>query len=376
MLPPTQRLPQARELIEMDRYFVLHAPRQTGKTTALGTLASELTAEGDTVALMFSCERAKSAGDDYAAAETILLKSLRQATEWAGWPEELLPPDPWPEAPAGTRFGSALTEWCHRSPRRIVLFLDEIDALQGNSMVSILSQLRDGHNARPGGRPFPTSVALCGLRDLRDYKVASGGDPGRTNPASPFNIIAKSLRLGDFTTDEIAELYDQHTQATGQEFTKDAVDRVFELTQGQPWLVNALANEVVVDMKVSGTINTAQVDEAKERLIRARATHLDALVARLREPRVERVIEPILAGMWPDMDTSFDDDVSYVHDLGLIRGIRDLEIANPVYREVLLRVLGARTERFVKADPHSFVLPDGRFDLPRLLREFVVFWRE
>ncbi|MEV1176307.1 hypothetical protein [Nonomuraea sp. NPDC049784] len=67
--------------------------------------------------------------------------------------------------------------------------MDEIDALQGNSLVSILSQLRDGHNARPEGYPFPACVVLCGLRDLRDYKVASGGDPGRSNPASPFNLI-------------------------------------------------------------------------------------------------------------------------------------------------------------------------------------------
>lgn len=376
MLPPTRRLPQARELIEMDRYFVLHAPRQTGKTTALRTLASELTTEGDTAALMFSCERAKAAGDDYAAAETIVLESLREAAEWAGWPEELLPPDPRPDAPAGTRFGAALTEWCHRCPRRVVLLLDEIDALQGNSMVSVLSQLRDGHNARPGGRPFPTSVVLCGLRDVRDYQVASGAEPGRSNPASPFNIVTESLRLGDFTADEIAELYDQHTRATGQEFAKDAVDRVFELTQGQPWLVNSLAFETVLMSRTTQTITTGQVEEAKERLIRKRATHLDALVARLREPRVERVIEPILAGTWPGTDTSFDDDVSYVHDLGLIRGTRELEIANPIYREVLLRVLGDRTERFVRADPHSFVMPDGRFDLPRLLEEFVVFWRE
>jgi hypothetical protein len=360
----------------MDRYFVLHAPRQTGKTTALRTLASELTAEGDIAALMLSCERAKSAGDDYAAAESLLLDSLREAAEWSGWPDELLPPDPWPQVTPGSRFGSALTEWCHRCPRRVVLFLDEIDAVQGNSLVSILSQLRDGHNARPGGRPFPVSVVLCGLRDLRDYKVASGGEPGRSNPASPFNIVTESLRLGDFSADQIAELYDQHTRATGQEFTKDAVDRVFELTQGQPWLVNALANEITIQMKVTSAITAGQVEDAKERLIRKRATHLDALVARLHEPRVERVIEPIVAGTWPGMDTSFDDDVSYVHDLGLIRGARELEIANPIYREVLLRVLGARTERFVKADPHSFVLPDGRFDLPRLLEEFVVFWRE
>lgn len=376
MLPAAQRLPQAPVLIEMDRYFVLHAPRQTGKTTTLDALASELTAGGDIAALTFSCERAKSAGDDYAAAESLLLDSLREAAEWSGWPDELLPPDPWPQVTPGSRFGSALTEWCHRCPRRLVLFLDEIDALQGNSMVSILSQLRDGHNARPAGRPFPASVVLCGLRDLRDYKVASGGAPGGSNPASPFNIVAESLRLGDFTTDQIAELYDQHTQETGQEFTKDAVDRVFELTQGQPWLVNALAFEITQRLGVTTAITAGQVEEAKERLIRKRATHLDALVARLHEPRVERVIEPILAGTWPDTDSSFDDDVSYVHDLGLIRGTRDLEIANPIYREVVLRVLGDRTERFVKADPHSFVLPDGRFDLPRLLEEFVVFWRE
>ncbi|HUR02147.1 MAG TPA: hypothetical protein VM347_06395, partial [Nonomuraea sp.] len=332
--------------------------------------------EGGIAALMFSCERAKSAGDDYAAAESLLLDSLREAAEWSGWPKELLPPDPWPQVTPGSRFGAALSEWCHRCPRRVVLFLDEIDAMQGNSMVSILSQLRDGHNARPGGRPFPASVVLCGLRNLRDYRVASGGDPDRSNPASPFNIVAESIRLGDFTTDEIAGLYGQHTQATGQEFTKDAVDQVFELTQGQPWLVNALAFEIILQVGMTPTITAAQVEEAKERLIRKRATHLDALVARLREPRVERVIEPILAGTWPDTDTSFDDDASYVHDLGLIRGTRTLEIANPIYREVLLRVLGNRTERFVMADPHSFVLPDGRFDLPRLLEEFVVFWRE
>ncbi|GAA1702123.1 ATP-binding protein [Nonomuraea bangladeshensis] len=376
MLPPTQRLPQARELIEMDRYFVLHAPRQTGKTTTLDTLASELNAEGDITALMFSCESAKAAGDDYPAAESLLLDSLREAAEESGWPDELLPPDPWPQSSPGSRFRAALREWCRRSPRRVVLLLDEIDALQGNSMVSILSQLRHGHNARHKGLPFPASVVLCGLRDVRDYKVASGGPSDGSNPASPFNIVADSLRLGDFTADDIAELYDQHTQATGQEFTKDAVDRAFELTQGQPWLVNALAYEIISKMRVTGAITCERVEEAKERLIRARATHLDSLVARLHEPRVERVIEPIVAGTYPDTDAAFDKDVSYVHDLGLIRGTRDLEIANPIYREVLLRVLGDRTERFVKAEPRSFVLPDGRFDLPRLLQEFVTFWRE
>ncbi|MFD2349742.1 AAA family ATPase [Nonomuraea ferruginea] len=248
MIPPTPRLPEARTLIDTDRYFVVHAPRQTGKTTGLRTLASELTAERDIAALAFSCERAKVAGDDYAAAESILLQSIREAAERSGWPKKLLPPDPWPQATPGTRFGTGLSAWCRRSPRRIVLLFDEIDALQGNSLVSFLCQLRDGHNARPDGHPFPASVILCGLRDVRDYKTAVGADPGRCNPTSPFNIVTKSLRLGDFTAYQIGELYGQHTEATGQEFTKDAVERVFELTQGQPWLVNAVAHEITFEM--------------------------------------------------------------------------------------------------------------------------------
>ncbi|MGR6921894.1 ATP-binding protein [[Actinomadura] parvosata] len=375
MLPPAPRLPEARALIEMDRYFVLHAPRQTGKTTTLRTLASELTAEGGFAALMLSCERAKTAGDDVGWAESLLLESLRQAAERSGWPKKLLPPASWPEVTRGTRFGAALSEWCRRCPRPVVLFLDEADGLQGNSLVSILSQLRDGRNARPEGYPFPASLVLCGLRDVRDYKVASGGVADRFNAASPFDIIADSLRLGDFTADQIAELYDQHTQATGQEFTKDAVDRVFELTQGQPWLVNSLAHEITVKMRVTGTITVEPVEDAKERLIRARAMHLDSLAARLHEPRVKRVLEPIVAGgSYTDRHNS--DDLSYARDLGLITLKPPPRVANPIYREVILRVLGDLTEQNVHADPHSFVLPDGRFDLPRLLEEFVVFWRE
>ncbi|MFI7134675.1 hypothetical protein ACIBQ1_54055 [Nonomuraea sp. NPDC050153] len=150
-------------------------------------------------------------------------------------------------------------------------------------------------------------------------------------------MLADSLRLGDFAADQIAELYDQHTQATGQEFTKDAMDRVFELAQGQPWLVNALAHEITFEMGVSGAITTARVDEAKERLIQERPVHLDALMARLYEPRVERVIRAIMEGTLPGTDASFDDDVSYVRDLGLIRGTGAPEIANPIYREFLLR---------------------------------------
>ncbi|WP_322761457.1 AAA family ATPase [Frankia sp. Cr2] len=373
MIPASRRLPEAPGLVEQLGYFVVHAPRQTGKTTALRALADELTATGDYAALHFSCELGEAAGDDYGAAQHGILQEIRSRAETA-LPPDLGPP-PWPDVPDANLLKEALKAWARTCPRPLVLFFDEIDALRGQSLISVLRQLRAGYNERPDG--FPASVALCGLRDVRDYKIASGGDPNRLGTASPFNIKLESLRLGDFTPDEVRELYTQHTTETGQPFTAEAVDRAIELTAGQPWLVNALAREIVEKLAVPAPewITLDHVETAKERLILARATHLDSLAARLAEPRVRRVVEPVLAGTLAQLDP-YDDDLQYVRDLGLVATTAPIRIANPIYHEVIVRVLGANVEANVVADPRGFVLPDGRFDFSMLLREFAEFWRE
>ncbi|MFC4912392.1 hypothetical protein [Actinomadura gamaensis] len=375
MLPPEPRLPAARELIDDGLYFVLHAPRQTGKTTTLAALAHTLNSEGRYLAIHFSCEDAKVTGDDYGAAEDAVLTAIREGCAAFDIPPDCLPPPTWPESSPGSRLRLALSAWSRRSPRPLVLFFDEIDGLSGAGMVSVLSQLRNGYTTNP--EYFPHSVALCGLRDVRDYKTASGGDPGKRSGSSPFNIKAESLRLEDFTFAEISELYGQHTEETGQEFTPHAIQRAFEASQGQPWLVNALARHVTRKMRVplSEPISDAHMDEAVERLILERATHLDSLVDRLSEPRVHRVVEPILAGTFPQWDESYNDDLSFVRDLGLVSRGRPVQIANPIYQEVIVRVLSQGLEASIDADPRAFLLPDGRLDIPRLLSEFVAFWR-
>ncbi|MGH3247092.1 MAG: AAA family ATPase [Trebonia sp.] len=377
MLPPEPRLPDARTLIEQSSYFIVHAPRQTGKTTTLAALAQDVTAEGRHVALRFSCERAKVTHDDYGAAETLVLTAIAEEARGQCLGAELMPPSPWPDAPAGSRLRAGLTAWAERCPLPLVLFFDEIDALRGDSLISVLSQLRDGFSSRP--RSFPASVVLCGLRDVRDYRVASGADPARLGTSSPFNVSVRSMRMGDFTRNQVAELYGQHTAETGQEFTAESVDRAFEYSQGQPWLVNAIAYEITGTMgiKPPEPITVAHVDQAKERLILARATHMDYLATRLAEPRVKGVIEPLLAGDFPvDADPVYDDDVSYVRDLGLIARNDPVRVANPIYKEVIVRVLGRGVQRVVTAEPRSFLLPDGRLDFGRVLTEFAAFWRE
>ncbi len=372
MIPALSRLPEVPGLVAGRKYFVVHAPRQTGKTTTLDALAAELTASGDYAALSFSCEAGEPHGDDIGAAERVILEEIRDWAEFA-LPAELRPPR-WPEAPAGSLLKTALAAWARVCPRPLVLFFDEIDSLRGQSLLSVLRQLRAGYR-RPRPAGFPASVALCGMRDVRDYKAAAGGDPTRLGTASPFNIAIKSFRLGDFTPGEVAELYAQHTAETGQEFAPAAVARTVELTAGQPWLVNALAREIVQEMAVPAPepITLDHVEQAKERLILARATHLDSLVEKLTEPRVRRVIEPVLAGTTTRLDP-YDDGLLYTRDLGLIAPADPVRIANPIYREVIIRVLGAEVQANVVADPRSFVLADGRLDFPTLLREFTAFW--
>jgi hypothetical protein len=91
---------------------------------------------------------------------------LRPGGSIPALPPELGPP-PWPQAPDETLLGDALAAWARVCPRPLVLFFDEIDALRGASLISVLRQLRAGFNERPAG--FPASVALCGLPDVRGY---------------------------------------------------------------------------------------------------------------------------------------------------------------------------------------------------------------
>jgi hypothetical protein len=177
----------------------------------------------------------------------------------------------------------------------------------------------------------------------------------------------------------VATLYGQHTEETGQVFQPAALDQVWELTQGQPWLVNALGYETCFKMEAgrdrSKPISAAMVAEAKERLILRRETHLDQLVDKLREERVRRVIEPVLAGQ-TQPEYLPEDDVLYVRDLGLIRTDGQLRIANKIYQEIIPRALTYTTQVTISHEPAWYLLPDGRLDMDKLLAAFQAFFRE
>ncbi len=375
MLPPERRIPGVHRLIDQELYFVIHAPRQVGKTTCFRTLAQTLTAEGNYAALHASCEMAQAMGKNIEGAVQAIVEALLKEARLQ-LPNELRPPKV-PHVSSATRLNLFLAQWAETCPLPVVLFLDEIDALLDESLVSVLRQLRDGYMSRPGA--FPQSVALIGLRDVRDYKVSIRPKTASLGTSSPFNIKVDSITIRNFTQDEVAELYLQHTEETGQTFTDEALEMAWDLTRGQPWLVNALAR-LVVEKDVADRhtpITAAHIEAAKEAIIQRRDTHLDSLVHKLREPRVRRIIEPILAGELL-LGERLDDDLAYVEDLGLIQRHDGgyVHIANPIYQEVLPRTLAYSIQGNIPNPTAWYIKEDGSLDIDALLSAFLSFWKQ
>ncbi len=367
-------------LIDRQKYFLLHAPRQTGKTTCLLALMDYLNREGRYRALYANIEGAQTAREDVdrgmAAICSVLGRSARlylQDPGLADWYR-----DGGAAVPADDRLAQILECWAAADPRPAVLLLDEVDALVGDTLIAVLRQLRAGYTQRP--HHFPQTVILCGVRDLRDYRIHACSEPSPITGGSAFNIKAESLRLGDFTAAEVVTLLQEHTTETGQVFTTEALARVWDLTQGQPWLVNALAYQTCFRLPEgrdrSRPITVDLIDQAKERLIINRVTHLDQLADKLREERVRRVIEPMLAGN--ALAGVPEDDIQYLIDLGLCRMAsgQGLTIANPIYREVLPRALAFTPQASLPQIAPTWLNPDGSLNAERLLDAFLAFWRQ
>ena len=381
-LPPLSRwdLDAILTLIDQKKYFLLHAPRQTGKTSCLLALMEHLNREGHYRAVYANIEAAQAAREQLEPAMSTICSVIGRAVRLYQGDSSLLD---WlwemgARIPAGDRLSALLEFWANADPRPAILLLDEVDALVGDTLIALLRQLRAGYTQRP--HAFPQTIILCGVRDLRDYRIHASSESEPITGGSAFNIKAESLRLGDFDANEVRRLLLEHTAETGQVFTPEALDRVWELTLGQPWLVNALAYRACFKLHQgrdrTQPITLERIEQAKESMIVERVTHLDQLAHKLQEPRVRRIIEPMLAGS--ALGEAPEDDRDYLLDLGLLRrdGSGGLVIANPIYREVLPRALASGPQDSLPAINPSWLAPDGSLDAERLLDAFLAFWRQ
>jgi hypothetical protein len=263
------------------------------------------------------------------------------------------------------------------APKPPIVLFDEVDVLQDATMISFLRQLRSGFSARGVGI-FSVSLALVGMRDLKDYLVsAKDGKP--VNQGSPFNIKVDSAELSNFTPKDIARLFAQRTAETGQQISGEALGYVYEQSKGQPWIVNSLfmrATMRILDENIRETVTIDYIRQAREQMILARETHLDALAFRMENSEVQNVMETLLTG---NVDTRLSKSEGFrlCLDLGLV-AIEDGEtmVANPIYREFLARQMTYDVQLAIPKPTFHWENADGSLDMDALLQAFQRFWRE
>jgi hypothetical protein len=380
MIDPLARidLPEIESLMDDKRYFVLHAPRQTGKTTSLLALMHHINAKGQYRALYANIEGAQAARGDMDAGVAIIGSVIAHAAHLYLQDHQLME---WLDqkgnrVPAGDRLSSLLAHWAQTTDKPVILLLDEVDALVGDTLISLLRQIRAGYAQRP--EAFPQAMILCGVRDVRDYRIHTGHHEIITG-GSAFNIKAVSLRLGNLTPDETQALWQQHEEATGQLIDKAIYPELWQDTTGQPWLVNALGYEVTWNDRSardrSTPITLERYKAAREQLIQSRATHLDQLADKLKEPRVHGIVAALLEGETTSIDVTTDDQ-QYVEDLGLITTRPQVRIANRIYQEIIPRELTQIAQTRITHQQPWYLDERRHLDMKKLLTAFQQFFRE
>ena len=384
MLSATDRLPEVAALIRKEQYFVVHAQRQCGKTTALLALRNEINSREERVAMYCSLEAVEGVADPAAGLPMIYSRIQTAAGQVAALRDcplrTVAPTTVDPASMAASGISDLLSALSLTAKKPLVVFFDEVDCLCGPTLISFLRQLRDGSISKTKGVDFPASVALVGMRDIRDYKAQIRPDRESLGSTSPFNVLTKAMTLRTFTDDEIAALYAQHTAETGQMFEPDAVRLACAYTCGQPYLVNALARWCVEEIhheNYAEPVTAADMHEAKEKIIRERGTHLDSLMERMKEPRVRRIVEPVMLGQDMALD-ELQDDVRLVLDLGILKMDRGTLVpANPMYAEIIGRYLSWGNQMSVlRKVPETPWAKDDGLDMQGLLLAFQQFWRE
>lgn len=369
-IPALSRVPRVREIIEQGSYFILHAPRGTGKTTLLLDLAALLNRERNYVAAVLSLEPG-AALPSIDAAELAMLDSWRYDLA-AYLPADVAVPR-FPEAPVGNRIGAALSAFAQECPRPLVIFLDGLDALSWDVRSSLVRQVRAGKPRRP--RAFPWSIGFASLRELREMDVPAG--PAReTAPASSTGLDAEIVTLPPFSRSDVATLLSAVQERTGQEVMSSAVDRVYELSQGHPYLVNALGLRVIECVEGRNhPITSVDVEKARDLLLERRGGLLDEISDRARDPRLRAVLEHVVneASKEPPVE-----DVRIAFDLGVVRRSAEgrLVIAAPFWLALVARLIPNAMRSVFPTGQPPWVGPAGELDTDRLLEAFLEFWRK
>jgi hypothetical protein len=345
------------QLILQKKYFLICGPKQCGKTSYLLMLAKALNQKAYVKCLYFNVESLRGVQENLEESiRSVLFEISSRARDTFNddYLEELVPGILERRGPYQA-LNELLTQWSKRSDKPIVLLIDEIDTIEGKVLTSFLSQIRAGYDKRP--TLFPQSIVFCATHDVIDKQ---------------FNIKDATLRINSLRREDMDSMFSDYTDMCGIEISKEAIDRIWRYSSGQPWIISTLAGELfheIAPAKGIKQISADQVEEAIDNVIAKKGNHMEYLVSQLRDDRVKSCLMPILTSGSLTANES-EHDFTFIQELGLVKVDR-AEIANDLYLEMIPRALVDPVSYMLNLDPAAFVRSDGKaLDAMKILHAF------
>ncbi len=360
---PIRRLDSSKvwQLILQKKYFLICGPKQCGKTSYLLALAKAINRNNIAKCLYFNVESLRGVQENLEESiRSVLFEISSRARDTFGddYLEDLVPSILEKRGPFQA-LNELLTQWSKHSDKPIVLFVDEIDTLQGQVLTSFLSQIRAGYDKRPA--LFPQSIIFCATHDVIDKQ---------------FNIKDATLRISFLRREDLDGMFASYTSSFGVTIEKEAIDLIWQYSSGQPWIISTLAGELfheIAPAKAIRSISSSQVGEAIDNIIAKKGNHIEYLVSQLRDERVKRCLIPILAS-GPMTEDISEKDLAFIQELGLIKIDGKVELANDLYREIIPRALMDPIGYMINLDSEKYLREDRSIDAIRLLRSFQFFY--
>ncbi|MCX6581920.1 MAG: AAA-like domain-containing protein [Candidatus Aminicenantes bacterium] len=354
-----------KTMVDLGRYFSIFAPRQSGKTTFIEELCTQLHRDPTYVAVLLGFQEYKNLDKEefYAEIEKYfysqLITRLKQVNcEKTGAVQQFLNQHHLTNNVSFKALFEGLNDLLQF--KKIVVFIDEFDGIPLSELENFLTTLRELYQKHKKlTHKALYSVGLAGIRNIT--KLVVGG-------VSPFNI-ADQVVLPPFSLKNVRDLYAQYTAETDQPFTEPAVKRVYEETQGQTWLVNRLGAILTTDIK-SGTvepIDEKDVEKALQLLLREKNNHFDNLYEKAKlykETFVEIVFDNVKY-------LAYDEEQSWLEQYGLIKDENGhAVVANNIYKSTFVETFFEEVKAYENIPPQRYELPGNRLDMENILLDF------
>jgi len=354
-----------KTMVDLGRYLSIFAPRQSGKTTFFKEFCRRLEKDRAYVPILLSFQ-------DYKSLQTQRFYSLIQKSFYRQLINRLTLVE-CPRLDVIKSFIETCTISDHISFRelfeelnriveqkKIVIFIDEFDGIPRDDLENFLTTLRELYQEYKGREDKALySIGLVGIRNIT--KLIVGG-------VSPFNI-ADQVSLPSFSLQNIHDLYAQFTEETNQSFTELAVEKIFEETAGQPWLVNRLGTILTVNIRPETTepITEEDVEKAIKLLLKERNSHFDNLLEKAKRHK-EAFVEIIFDGVGYNPD---DEDQSWLEQYGLINEKNEkARVANVIYKRRFLKAFFQESDASADISYRGYYTADGFLDMSAIISDF------